>query len=146
MNINFTQLLRSKLLKDSASYTVINVLDKSIPFLLISVIARYISKEEMGYYTLYQVLFNLLIPVLTLSMDNAVLINYYKLKKNEFGQYLSLGIILTVIFYIFFCSISFFFFSASLQDFWIAISMVSNYNAHSFIPVFKSIKKKSLAL
>jgi O-antigen/teichoic acid export membrane protein len=109
MNINFTQLLRSKLLKDSASYTVINVLDKSIPFLLISVIARYISKEEMGYYTLYQVLFNLLIPVLTLSMDNAVLINYYKLKKNEFGQYLSLGIILTVIFYIFFCSISFFF-------------------------------------
>ena len=49
------QTFRSKLLRDTASYSIINILDKAIPFLIMPIISRVLTKEDMGYYSLYQV-------------------------------------------------------------------------------------------
>jgi O-antigen/teichoic acid export membrane protein len=79
--MNFSQILKAKLFQHTVIYTGINIFDKTIPFLIIPILTRLISKEEIGLYTLYQTLFQILIPILTLSIDNTIIINYYKQNK-----------------------------------------------------------------
>jgi len=101
---DFKRIVQSKLVQQTGQYTVINILDRLTPFIVIPILARIISKEQMGYYTLYQAVFQLLIPILTLSVDHAILINYYKMEQTEFNRYFSTGIFLSLILYS--CSIS----------------------------------------
>jgi len=109
-------------------YALINIFDKSIPFIIIPILTRIISKEEMGNYTLYQALFQILIPILTMSFDSAILINFYKLKKQAFNKYFSTGIILTIFFYFSIATLGFVFSGVlsrlfALPVLWIQVTM-----------------------
>jgi O-antigen/teichoic acid export membrane protein len=86
--------LKSTLLKTAGVYTVFNIGDKVIPFLIIPIITRLISVEELGYYTLYQVIFNILVPILTISIDSSILLNYFKVDFEKFKIYFSNGLLL----------------------------------------------------
>lgn len=91
---------KSNLIKNAGIYTIFNIADKAIPFLIIPIITRLLPIEEVGYYTLYQAIFNILIPVLTLSIDSSILLNYFKLEYGEFKRYFTHGIILFLFFYL----------------------------------------------
>ncbi|GMQ27762.1 oligosaccharide flippase family protein [Algoriphagus confluentis] len=78
---------QSKLFKETSFYTSINILDKVIPFFLMPIYTRIISKEEIGYFVLYQALVQLFFPILTLSLQNAVVLNFFNLKRKEFSEY-----------------------------------------------------------
>ena len=119
----------SKLFKQTFAYTIVNILDKAIPFLIIPILTRIISKEGIGYYTLYQTLFNILIPFLTLSIDSAILVNYYKHSKEAFAKYFSTGIYLSLAIYIIGLTAGFIFSSSlsilfGLPIAWVQITMV----------------------
>lgn len=88
------KVISSKLIKDSASYTLLNVIEKAIPFLILPIITRMLTKEEVGIYILYQAIVEVLIPVMTLSIDATVLLNYYKENKDKFKEYLTNSILL----------------------------------------------------
>ena len=83
------KLYKSQLAKEAFSYTFINVLNKSIPFLLLPVYSRLLSKQGMGSYLVFQALFQVLLPVLTLALQYSVSINYYHLNKQDFKKYFS---------------------------------------------------------
>lgn len=87
--------LKSKLLKDTAYYTIVNILDKAIPFLIMPIIARILTKEDMGCYSLYQATFQILIPILTFCIEYPIIINFFKKDKEEFQKYFTTGILLT---------------------------------------------------
>lgn len=121
--------MTSNLFRQTFTYTIINILDKAIPFLIIPILTRIISKEGIGYYTLYQTLFNISIPLLTLSIDSAILVNYYKQGKEEFNKYFSTGIFLSLAVYVLGGSLGFILSSPLSKLFglpvgWIQITMV----------------------
>lgn len=92
-------IIKSKLFKDTALYSIINIIDKAIPFLIMPIISRALSKEDMGCYSLYQVTFHVLIPIITLSLDYPISINYFKMNRNDFSSYFSTGMVLVLIIY-----------------------------------------------
>lgn len=97
MNLaRFTKFRKSRLVKESFAYTLINVLDKAIPFAILPILTRILSKEEVGFYVLYQSIYQIFIPVVTLNLENAVILNFFRLKKEQFTNYFS------SVFYLFF--------------------------------------------
>lgn len=127
--MNIKASINSKLLKQTFVYTVINFFEKAIPFLIIPILTRVISLEGIGYYTLYQTLINILIPFLTLSIDSAILVKYYKLNLETFSNYFSTGVLLALIIYLFGVIIGFVFSDSLSKLFglpteWVQITMV----------------------
>lgn len=89
-----SKVKKSRLFKDSVAYTFLNVIENAIPFLILPILTRLLTKEEVGYYILYQAIIEVALPILTLQIDNAILLNYYKLDKYKFKDYFSNAIIL----------------------------------------------------
>lgn len=89
MSSIFQKLKESAVFRHSLGYTFLNFVEKFLPFLVLPILTRVLSKEEVGIFVLYQTLVEVLMPVVTFSIDNSILINYYKLKKSEFSVYFS---------------------------------------------------------
>lgn len=115
MNTIWRKIKSSNLIKDSASYTLLNIIEKVIPFLLLPLITRVLPKDEVGLYVLYQSVISVMIPLFTLNIDSSVLLNFYKFRKVEFKAYFSNSILLFIAFYINFL-ILFFFISDFISD------------------------------
>lgn len=49
--------------------------------------ARHLNEEELGLFIIYQTLLTLILPLASLNCDSSILINYFKLKINEFKVY-----------------------------------------------------------
>lgn len=84
--------------KQLSTYTLLNAFNKVFPFLLLPILSRLFSESDLGYYTLYQSITTLLIPILTISSINAIIVNYFHIEKNNYAEYLS-NIIIFVFFY-----------------------------------------------
>ena len=102
------KIFKSNLFKSAGIYTIFNLIDKCIPFLLLPLITRYLLPEEYGVYVLYQALVGFLFPFVSLNTDSATLINYFKLKKTEFNVYLVNGVTIFLINLIILVIINFF--------------------------------------
>ena len=63
----YYKISKSRLAKDSFSYTIYNIIEKAIPFLILPIITRTLSKEDVGLYILFQALIEVLIPIMTLK-------------------------------------------------------------------------------
>lgn len=87
------KLKSSRLFKDSAVYTLLNFSEKAIPFLILPIITRVLSKEEVGIYILYQAIVQILMPLMTLNVDSSILLNFYKVDKDKFREYFYSGFI-----------------------------------------------------
>lgn len=147
-----TNIFKSKLFKDTASYSAINILDKAIPFLIMPIIARVISKEEMGYYSLYQVTFHVLIPILTLCIDYPVVVSYYRMAKEVFTRYFSTSFFLVLSLYVILVSIAFILSSTlsqlfGLEEKWLFITyliVLLNYSNQLRLNMWRITKKPLL--
>jgi len=84
----------SRLVNDSITYTYFNLIQKTIPFIILPIVARILDKQEFGYYILFQAIIELLFPVMTINIDSAILINYYKLDEKEFRIYFTIALFL----------------------------------------------------
>lgn len=142
-------IVKSKLFKDTALYSAINILDKAVPFLIIPIIARILSKEEMGSYSLYQVTLQILIPILTLSIDYPIAVSYYRQSKDIFAEYLSTGVYLMLFFYSLFVVVFFFVRDQlsvlfGLDEKWLLITVIIvflNFFNHLRLNLWRIIKK-----
>lgn len=98
------KILHNGHIRNIQAYFLINVIQKALPFLIIPIFTRMLSKDDMGYYLLYQSIFQIAIPLLTLGATSAITIKYYNLKKHistyiftSFGTVLGWFIILIVL-------------------------------------------------
>lgn len=102
----------SNLLKDSVSYTLLNIIEKAIPFLILPIVTRILPKDDVGSYILYQAIIEVLIPIMTLNIGASVLLNFYKVDREEFKKYFTNALL---------------FF---LPLFFVAISLISFFSEH----------------
>jgi O-antigen/teichoic acid export membrane protein len=96
MSRNFTALL-----SDGILYTLLNILNRAIPFLLLPVILNYISTKDFGLYSYFILVETFLIPLVSLNMSAGYPAHFFS-KKFSDTDYLS-----TVLFSIVIWSISF---------------------------------------
>ena len=87
----------SKLVKDSSIYFGFKIIDMLFPLFLLPIITRKLEPDQYGLYVLYTALTAVLLPLMTLSVDSSILLNYFKQKKDEFSIYFSSGYFLLLI-------------------------------------------------
>lgn len=73
-----------------------NFFEKSIPFLLLPILTRELSIEDVGLYVLYQTIIEVIMPIMTLNIDNTILLYFYNLSKKQFKDFFANGIIVFV--------------------------------------------------
>jgi len=71
-------LIKNKLVLSVGSYTVVNIINKGIPFLLIPVLTHYLSPKDMGILTNIESLITVLIAFVGINVSTAVTRQYVK--------------------------------------------------------------------
>ena len=108
------KLLKSKLIQSLGIYTLSNVLNSAIPFLLLPLLTTYLAPSDYGVLTNYNSLINILVPFVSLNLMASLQVIFIK-DKEEFPSYISSGMAtmgaLTLLF-----SILLFVFSAQLEE------------------------------
>lgn len=62
--------------KSMSIYTMSNVLNALIPFLLLPILSRYLSPEQYGIYAIYILLVNGLVPITSITISRSIVRNY----------------------------------------------------------------------
>ena len=86
------KILKSKMFQSLGIYTISNVINSAIPFLLLPILTDYLSTSDYGTLTNFNSLINLLIPILSLNLMTSLQVVYVK-DNNHLGEYLSTGIL-----------------------------------------------------
>lgn len=83
-----------------AAYTFWGALDKVVPFLLLPLFTRLFTKDDVGYYTLYQTLMIVIPPLLTCDIDTSISINFFHYDKEKLSKLVYSSIVYVVAIYI----------------------------------------------
>lgn len=82
-------LKNSILLKTSAVYTLTNIINSAIPFLMMPVLTRVLSPVDYGIVSMFQVLLGIVAPFTGLSVNGAINRRYYDRDKIDFPKYVA---------------------------------------------------------
>jgi O-antigen/teichoic acid export membrane protein len=94
-------------ISDSFIYTLLNVLNSAIPFVLLPIVIRLVSTEDYGAYSLFITVEALLIPIVSLNIHGALSRHYYS-DNIDLKTYLSTIVFSLAAFAAIFCSLAFF--------------------------------------
>jgi O-antigen/teichoic acid export membrane protein len=83
-----SKALSLPLFRSTAVYTIANVLNSSIPFLLIPILTRYISKTDYGIIAMFPVVTNLLTPIIGLNSNVAISIQYFHQDRIDLTKFI----------------------------------------------------------
>lgn len=75
--------MNKSLLKNSFVYTMGDILNKSIPFLMLPIITRYLTPEDYGTISLFVVLVSIFSVFIGLSVHGAINVNFFQMQKSE---------------------------------------------------------------
>lgn len=76
------------LLKNAFIYTLLQLINKGVPFLLLPILTRYLTPGDYGMIANYNTFVGVLNIFIGLSMPGAVGVNYFQLKKIELQKYI----------------------------------------------------------
>lgn len=86
--LNFSNIFKHKLFKNSFVYTGSNVIRNAIPFLLLPVITRYLTPTDYGIVATFEVLLVIAVVFVNLNMHGAVGVNFFQIGKPELEVYI----------------------------------------------------------
>lgn len=92
------KLFKNSIVKQIGYYFTINVLQKTIPFLILPICSRLFTKDEMGYYLLYQTLMQIILPIMTLGVDTSVILEFHRLKKERYATFIFMSLLVALFF------------------------------------------------
>lgn len=81
----------SSVARQAGTYFAFKLLDKAVPFLLLPIVARALGPSEYGVFVLFQAIAGLVLPLMTLSVDSSILLNFFKVSERAFPVYFSSG-------------------------------------------------------
>lgn len=90
-------MLNKKLLSTGSIYLIANMVNASIPFLLLPILTRVLSPEDYGIIAMFAVLLTLTNAFVGLSVQGAVNVNFFKLDSRKFAEYITSCIFLLVL-------------------------------------------------
>jgi len=91
------KLRSNKLFTDSIIYFTSQIINKLLPFLLIPIITRYLTPEEYGMVTSFNVVLGLSAVFVGLSMNGAVNVTYFKYSHNQMKSYVFMSLVILVV-------------------------------------------------
>jgi O-antigen/teichoic acid export membrane protein len=71
------------MLNNAFIYLFTGILNKAIPFLLLPVLTRYLTVEDYGTLSIFQVLLSFVIPIVGMNMQSNITRNYSKKTRDE---------------------------------------------------------------
>ncbi len=80
--------MASKFLRDTSIYTLSDILNKMIPFLLLPILTRYLSPEDYGIIAMFFVFTSVLGIVMTLETNTAIRVNFFKISREKLKVYI----------------------------------------------------------
>ncbi|MEY4571717.1 MAG: hypothetical protein RLZ10_928 [Bacteroidota bacterium] len=86
----------NNLIKNIGIYTFSNVLNASIPFVLLPILTNHLSTSDYGILTNYNALINLLIPFIGVNLMSSLQIIYVK-RKDDIGSYITSGLFINLV-------------------------------------------------
>lgn len=84
------------LLKSLSIYAVNNIINASIPFLLLPVLTAHLSPDEYGVLSNAQVFITFTLPFILLATHGAVNTAYFREKKEDFPAYISSSFLINI--------------------------------------------------
>ena len=78
-----------QLLKSTFIYTVTDSIAKAIPFILLPIVARYLTSSDYGILTNFSVIVQILLAVCALNTYSALSVSYYQQTEETLSGYLS---------------------------------------------------------
>lgn len=82
-------MINKKLLSNGAIFLFSNLLNASIPFLLLPILTRVLTPEDYGIVAMFAIFLTLTSAFVGLSVNGAINVQYFKLKSNEFNEYVT---------------------------------------------------------
>lgn len=81
-------------LKKSTIYIIGDIVNKSIPFLMLPILTRYLTPSDYGVIANFTVILSIFSIIVGLSMQGSIGVNFFKMKKDIIKRYISSCIIL----------------------------------------------------
>jgi len=82
------KVFHSTLLRTTGIYTFSNIINSSIPFILIPILTRYISLEDYGTIAMFTVITSFFFPFIGLNTVSAISISYFHLDHKSLSRYI----------------------------------------------------------
>jgi len=82
------KIIKSKFFKDTSIYTISDILNKMVPFILLPILTRYLTPEDYGIIAMFFVFTSVLGIVMTLETNTAITVNYFKISREELKVYI----------------------------------------------------------
>lgn len=82
-------LFKSTLIQSAGVYTLANVINAAIPFLLLPVLTRYLTPADYGMVSMYGVLISFVTPFVGFNVEGAVARQYYERDQVDMTVYVS---------------------------------------------------------
>lgn len=76
---------QKKLFSDIIIYTMFGAIEKVLPFFILPFFTRFLTIEEVGYYTLYQTVIVLLLSIITCNVGTTISVNFFHYDKEKFA-------------------------------------------------------------
>lgn len=80
------KLKYSELSKDLLFYSILGIIDKITPFLILNIAIFFFNDEEIGKYTLLLIVFTILLPILSIEINRYIESIYFKDIKLKYYQ------------------------------------------------------------
>jgi O-antigen/teichoic acid export membrane protein len=81
-------LKNSTLLKNTFIYTLLQIFNRGIPFLLIPVLTRFLTPKDYGLIATFNTFMSALVVFIGLSTSGAVSVNFFHMEKEELKKYI----------------------------------------------------------
>ncbi len=102
------KLLKSKIIKNIGMYTILNIFNALVPFILLPILTNYLSEEEFGLIDIFINLSFIFIPIVGLNVGSTVIRFYYDKDKINFPRFLYNVLLILILFGLSLVIISFF--------------------------------------
>ncbi|PKP20985.1 MAG: hypothetical protein CVU05_07755, partial [Bacteroidetes bacterium HGW-Bacteroidetes-21] len=91
------KMLNIKFIKSLSIFTLANVINAAIPFLLLPVLTYYLSPADFGIISMFQVLLTILLPFAGYNSESSVIRYYYEKDKYNYSSFISNALYLILI-------------------------------------------------
>ena len=84
------------------SYGGINAFKSLVPFLMLPILTNFITPKEYGNLALIETTILFLLPFVSINVNGAINVEYFKLKDNEFKEYVLNALFLSFVSFLIF--------------------------------------------
>ncbi len=121
------------------SYGGINAFKSLVPFLMLPILTNYITPNEYGNLALIETTILFLLPFVSININGAINVEYFKLKNSEFKEYVSNALFLSFASFLLF-SFLFWVFSSNISTLiHLAPIWIKLLSLFAFLRVFGSV-------